>query len=344
VTELDHQASELAAHPPRSQALPHEACGHERERRQVFDARAHEQQRAAAFMWAGAAAGLAAATKYPGALAMTLPLIAVWMAPGTRPSRTVGALAALGGGAAAFVLAAPYTVLDLPAFLNGYAHLASLYAPGLPAEPAWLTYLKHMRNNVQWPAFLLMTGGAVLAVVRGIRGPGRVRWTLAVVFPTLYLWFISRQAGIVYGRYLLPLLPFACILGATAVVSGVSLLRRFSIPRALRTALIVALTVVTLLPALVRSINFDRAILKRSTAALTYDWLVTNVPADADIVVECAELVLTKAAFRSQAVRQLRLQPHEYYVQKGVEYLVACSACYGGYLKSPHLHPKEYAE
>ena len=306
--------------------------------------RAHEQERASAFAWAGAAAGLAAATKYPGALALTLPAVAVWMTPGTRPSRLAGMAAVLGGAAAAFLLAAPYTVLDLPGFLNGYARLASLYAPNVPAEPAWITYLKHIRNNVQWPAFLLMGGGAVLALVRGVRGPGRVRWTLAVFFPLLYLWFISRQAGIVYGRYLLPMLPFTSILAATAVVSGVSLLRRFSIPRALRTALIVTLTVATLLPALVRSVNFNRTIVKRSTAALTYDWLVANVPADADIAVECAELVLTNAPFRSQSFRQLRMHPHDYYRDNGIEYLVACSACYGGYLKNPHLHPREYAD
>ena len=44
--------------------------------------RANEQARAMAFLLAGAAAGLAAATKYTGALALLLPLIAAWMTHG----------------------------------------------------------------------------------------------------------------------------------------------------------------------------------------------------------------------------------------------------------------------
>ena len=91
--------------------------------------RAAERERAVDFAWAGAAAGLAAATKYPGALSLLLPLIAVWMTLGAKPSRALASLAALGGAAAAFLLAAPYTLLDLPAFLNGYAHLAGYYSP-----------------------------------------------------------------------------------------------------------------------------------------------------------------------------------------------------------------------
>ena len=121
---------------------------------------AHERERAASFAWAGAAAGLAAATKYPGALVLVVPLIAVWMTLGTKPSRLVASLAVLGGAAAAFLVAAPYTILDLPAFLNGYAHLAGYYTPKRLAEPAWLTYYKHLSRSMDWPAFLLLLGRA----------------------------------------------------------------------------------------------------------------------------------------------------------------------------------------
>jgi 4-amino-4-deoxy-L-arabinose transferase-like glycosyltransferase len=154
--------------------------------------RAHEQQQMKAFALAGAAAGLAAATKYPGGLAIVMPLMAIWMTPGARPSRIVGALAIVGGSGAAFLIAAPYTFLDLPAFLNGFAHLMTSYNGKAPGDPAWLVYFKHLRNSVQWPALLLMLAGAVLAVVRAIRGSGRVRWALAVTFPVLYFVFISR--------------------------------------------------------------------------------------------------------------------------------------------------------
>jgi 4-amino-4-deoxy-L-arabinose transferase-like glycosyltransferase len=290
--------------------------------------RLHEQPRLASVVVAGCAAGLAAATKYPGALALLLPLLAVWMTRSTRPSRAAATLIVLVSAAGTFLLAAPYTLLDLPAFLNGYARLAAFYAPAGP-EPGWITYLKHIRNSIQWPAALVVAGGLVFAAVRAIRGPGHLRWTMVALFPVAYFVFIARQSGLVYGRYVLPVLPFVCLLAATAVVSGVSFLRRFAIPRALRTALIIALTVATLLPALISSITFNRTIAKRSTAAFAYDWLVTHVAKDAEIVVECNDLVLGYSPLRSRAVRQLRLQEQDHYVKSGAQYLVASSGCYG---------------
>ena len=305
--------------------------------------RAHEHPTARTFAWAGATAGLAAATKYPGAVSLVLPLIAVWMTPETKPSRRVAAASVIGASAVAFLVAAPYTILDLPGFLNGYARLAAGYAGLSPPEPAWIIYLKHLRISVQWPAFLLMLGGSILAVVRAVRGPGRVRWTLAVVFPVLFLWFISTQT-LIFGRYLLPALPFACVLAATAVVSGVSLLRRFSIPRALRTALIITLTVATLLPATIMSVAFDRMLAKKGTVSLAYDWIQQHVAQDAEIVIESAGLTLTETPFKGRNVKQLRHEAYSDYVDTGVEYLVASSQCYGPYLESPHLFPTEYAQ
>ena len=305
--------------------------------------RAHERPAAAAFAWAGVTAGLAAATKYPAGSALLLPLLVAWMTPGARPSRRAAALAAAGGAAAAFLLAAPYTILDLPNFLNGYARLMASYAPE-SGESVALIYVKHLRNSVQWPALLLMGGGAALAVVRAIRGPGRVRWLLAVAYPALYFWILSGQS-LVYGRYLLPLVPFVCLLAAAAVVSGVSLLRRFSIPRALRSALIVGLTVAALLPSAITSIRFNRELGRKGTAALAFEWILRNVPANATVVIESAGLVLTHTPqYQSRNIRQLRQHDYAHYVRTGADYLVASSQVYGPYFEEPHRHPREYAE
>jgi hypothetical protein len=305
--------------------------------------RAHERQSVRAFAWAGAAAGLAAATKYPGGLALLLPLVALWMTPAMRRSRRHAVLAVIGGSAGAFLLAAPYTILDLPAFLDGYARLTASYTSAPPAEAPWSTYLKHLRKSVAWPAFLLMLGGAVLALVRAFKGPGHARWALAVLFPVVYFWFVSRQT-LVFARYLLPLVPFACLLVATAVVSGVSLLRRFSIPRAVRSALIVGLTLATLLPAAMTSIQFDRNLAKQGTAAQAYEWISRNVSQDSDIVTEPGSPVLTHSPFRSRNVRQLRQHAYAEYVETGADYLVASSQCYGPYLESPGSFPNEYGD
>jgi 4-amino-4-deoxy-L-arabinose transferase-like glycosyltransferase len=50
----------------------------------LLSLRANERGRWVDFAWAGAAAGFAAATKYPAALALLLPLLSVWMSRSRR--------------------------------------------------------------------------------------------------------------------------------------------------------------------------------------------------------------------------------------------------------------------
>ena len=308
--------------------------------------RAAERERAIDFAWAGAAAGLAAATKYPGALSLLVPLIAVWLTLGAKPSRLAASLAVLAGAAAAFLLAAPYTILDLPAFLNGYAHLAGYYSPKPLAEAAAITYFKHLTRSMAWPAFLLLLIGIGLGAVRSIRGPGRVRWTVTLVFPLVYFYFLSGQT-LVFGRYLLPLLPSVCLLAAAGCVSGVSLLRRFDIPRTARTAIIAAITIAAVLPPAWQSLVFMRTLTRTSTVELAHAWMLDNIPKGSSIVIE-TQALLTGNAFKSRNVPQLVQDyraPQEYadYVEAGVEYIVASSQKYGDALQMPHKQPALYA-
>lgn len=308
--------------------------------------RASERERAADFACAGAAAGLAAATKYPGALSLLVPLIAVWMTLNAKPSRLLASLSSVAGFGAAFLLGAPYTLLDLPAFLNGYAHLAGYYSPKPLGEPAAVTYYKHLSRSMAWPAFLLLLTGLGLGAVRAIRGPGRVRWTVTIVFPLIYFYFLSGQT-LVYGRYLMPLLPFVCLLAAAGAVSGVSLLRRFDIPRTVRQTIIAAVTIAAVLPPAWISLHFMRDLTRVSTIEQAHAWMIDNLPKGASVVIETRALIAPKT-FNAKNVPQLvqdyrAPEDHAEYVRAGVEYLVASSQKYGDALQFPHRHPDLYA-
>lgn len=308
----------------------------------VLSLRAHERGTIGAFAWAGAAAGLATATKYPGALALVMPLLACWMTTAAVPSRLACSLAVIGGTTAAFMLGAPYTFLDLPGFLNGFARLAGEYRADRYAEGVWLIYLKHLRIAFGWPGILLAGAGAILGVNRLVRGPGRIRWALVLVFGLIYFWFIANQ-GLVYGRYALPIFPALCLLAAAAVISGVSLLRRFEIPRAARTALIAALTIVAILPPAIQAIGFDRMIGRRGTVELAYRWILENLPAGSKIVIESRAMVLPDP-FKITTLPQLRYQDFAWYREAGIEYVVASSQAYGPYMSAPQNYPREYSD
>jgi hypothetical protein len=178
---------------------------------------------------------------------------------------------------------------------------------------------------------------------RAIRGPGRVRWTVTIVFPLLYFYFLSGQT-LVFGRYLLPLLPFVCVLAAVGTVSGVSLLRRFDIPRAPRTAVIAALTAAALLPPAWQSMNFVRTIARTSTVEQAYDWIRSSVPKGSSIVIETQALLLSPKAYKARNVPQLVLDSRapgdrDAYVKDGVDYIVASSQKYGDAMTRPMDFP-----
>jgi 4-amino-4-deoxy-L-arabinose transferase-like glycosyltransferase len=307
----------------------------------LLSLRAAERATTTAFIWAGVAAGLATATKYNGAWVLVVPLLACAMTPAVR-ARLLVTLTILGSALVTFLLAAPYTLLDLPAFLDTFARLSNEYRTSASPGAISQIYLKHLRNGFGYPALIMAGAGMVLGIVRLVRGPGRARWAMAIVFPLAYFWFVSRQ-GIVFARYLLPILPSLCLLAAAAVVSGVSLLRRYEIPRAPRTALIAGLTIAALLQPVLKAIDFNRMIARTSTAALAYDWVQKNVPNNAVIVLESRMLLLPNYPHADNGI-QLRHRQYDDYVADKVDYLIASSASYGQYFASPEKFPREYAE
>jgi len=97
----------------------------------VLALRAHVQHTIRAYAWAGVAVGLAAATKYNGGVAILLPLLVLAISHGDWRWRLRACSAVIGGPAVAFLVGAPYTVLALPEFLNGFAYPSPHY-PGGP--------------------------------------------------------------------------------------------------------------------------------------------------------------------------------------------------------------------
>jgi 4-amino-4-deoxy-L-arabinose transferase-like glycosyltransferase len=224
----------------------------------LFSLMAFERGRRNGFVIAGAAAGLAASSHYAGGLLVLVPLTAAWMTVSDDSPRLSRAASVVIAALAAFVATTPLSIGDLPAFLNGFAAAASPAQAGSIAGAAGaLELMRQLVWALQWPSVILLMSGVALAIVRAITGPGHTRWTLLVSFPVIYFALVAWH-GFSTDTVLLPLLPAAVVLAANAVISGVSLLRRFDIPRAARTALIAALTVLAVLPPAVYSIELVR--------------------------------------------------------------------------------------
>jgi 4-amino-4-deoxy-L-arabinose transferase-like glycosyltransferase len=305
----------------------------------LLSLRAHERRTIAAFALAGAAAGLAAGTKYNAGLAIVLPLAGALMTD-TRPSRTAATLAVVGAALGAFLIVAPYTVLDLPTFLNQFARLLSEYRSAPVLAPVAQTYLKHLRNALQWPGSVIVFAGVALGMFRVFRGPERLKWILIAFFPIFYFRVIATQ-NIAYARYLLPLLPFLSLLGAAAIVAAVDALRDARLPRPVRSVAIVALLLLAVVPPAYTAMRFDANAAKVWTTEQAYGWILHSIPAGSRVTMESRQILLP-ATYRTAYLAQLRLRTFEQYVADGVEYLVASSQCYGPYLDAASGGPQRY--
>lgn len=314
----------------------------------LLSLRAHERASPGAFAAAGAVAGLACATKYPGALAVLLPFLAWACTRLDGRTRWRAAAAILVSFPAAFLLAAPYTILALPAFLEAFAQLSSVYTQSTQWEPGWMIYLKHVRINLGTPSLLLVGTGAAVAAIRLALGPSRARWALVLLFPLGYCWFISRQ-GLIFARYILPSLPFVALLGSIGVMTIVRALQRLiRVPGTPRAKLLpvtvgVLLGLVLIEKAARVSIAFDAGLGRPNTIALAYDRIRREIPAGTYVVVESRALLLPPV-YRSRNIPQLRAHTLDQYRAEGVDYLLASSQGYGPVLDNPQAFASQHAD
>jgi 4-amino-4-deoxy-L-arabinose transferase-like glycosyltransferase len=165
------------------------------------------------FAWAGAACGLAASAKYTGGVAFVGVLVA-WAAFAWRSAGRGRLLAAAAAAAAlAFLATSPYTWLDLPAFLDGFASLFAQYSvPTAAVDPVWRVYAKHLW--LDGPITLI--GALIGAVAVLVHRDHRRRWAPVLAVGLLHYYELSTHSHI-FGRYALPLLPIVCLLASVAV-------------------------------------------------------------------------------------------------------------------------------
>jgi Dolichyl-phosphate-mannose-protein mannosyltransferase len=271
---------------------------------------------------AGAGLGLACATKYTAGIA-ALPLLAaaatrhLASAAGGRPSQRRlggadgaprpaarppwGLLASLALAAAAalvaFVVANPYSLLDFHRFHGDLVHQSSLSSEaqgklGAPQESGIAYYLWSFTWGLGWVPALAAIAGA-LAVWRR---EARLGWVL-VPAPLLFLAFMGLE-GRYFGRWLLPIFPIVCLLGAFLASSaaralaawlagGPSARRLPALARRAAGPALMALAALALLgQGLIYSVHSDVVLARADTRALARAWMVAHVPRGAKVVIE----------------------------------------------------------
>lgn len=315
---------------------------------------AAERGRLRWFLLAGLATGLAAATKYNGALALLMPL-AVALTSRAVAFRWAAILVACGGAAIGFLAAAPYTVLDLKAFLNAFASLASHFTNYERPLDVASTYVKYIRIGfgfrspagnyfgvglwLGWVGWLLAIAGALVLIVELRRGERRTAALVALVFPLTYFFVLSHQS-LKFARYLLPMIPGMCLMVAIGIDVVAARLRRAAALRRWPVAAILVL--LTVVPPASQAVAWDFEEQKMKTEEFAARWIQLNLPRGKLIIIDEPRILL-RPEFPAQYSPRLLSESLESYRNRGVVYLVTSSQQTDRYFSEPTRYPAEVA-
>jgi 4-amino-4-deoxy-L-arabinose transferase-like glycosyltransferase len=248
------------------------------------------------YLIAGVGLGLACASKYTAGIVI-VPLAAAiaarYLDGGERAGRRALAGIALAGLLAllGFLIANPYSLLDYGSFHSELVHQSTLSAEaqgklGAPRQGGLIYYLWSFTWGLGWLPALAALGGAITVW----RRERRLGWML-VPAPLLFLAFMGLQ-GRYFGRWILPIFPIICLLGAFFVVglaeAGARLLARRGRRRARALELVLdsLLVAAVLAQGLIYSVHSGLVLARADTRALTRAWMVANIPPGAKVVVE----------------------------------------------------------
>ncbi len=244
---------------------------------------------------------------------------------------------ASGVAALTFLICAPYTVLDLPAFLNGMAFLMQSYNQERPLPEAMANYVAYLRNWFTWPGVLPAPVGYVALITSAVgllvairTAPSRTVGLLLAVFPLVYFWFVSTQA-LQYGRYLLPIGPMLCVSLAVGVSALTHRLPRGRIGHAV---VFGAVSLALLTPPALTAISWNRTHALTTTAEQAAQWLVSHAAPGDRVVVE-GGLFHLPPRFPATRTNSIIGNSIEEYQRDGVRYLVATSAMSDRYYADP---------
>lgn len=230
------------------------------------------------FALAGLLGGLAASTKYSAAAivgAMAAAQVVLLWRGRVHLSALVPSVAFLAAFGAGFLAGTPYAILDFDTFEGDLrftmSHLSGGH--GIDLGRGWWYHLRRsLPYGLGIPAFIAAIAGLV-PLLRHYRPHAIVMAGFAVSF---YASIGSGQT--VFFRYVLPLVPLACLSAAIAVIHAASWLESH---RGFRRANIIAmLATVIVLPSGVHCVWFDVLLSRTDTRVLAARWLAPRLTSE----------------------------------------------------------------
>lgn len=295
------------------------------------------------YFLAGLCAGLAGATKYNGAMAIVMPLLAhimatTWGEWGWFDSRF---FLAVGGFFLGFFGGNPFALGNLPDFLNDLATVLYHYAnehPGFEGTGNW-----------RWYPGVFLTSADAIWVVAGVFGLLGLLWRdwkkglLLTVFPIIYYLMVSRFV-VRFERNMLPLVPFLALGGGWLLDRVVAWLEgRFEWDRRLSHVLVALGVVLLLALPLATGVSFDLAISEIDHREMAGQWVEENIQEGSKIAIEHYSIPFDYDQYQVEDVIRITDHGLDWYQQEGYEVLIISDGIWEVLRRQPEHYSEKLA-
>lgn len=244
---------------------------------------AHAERAPRGFFLAGLLAGLAASTKYNAALLLVPACISqvIEILDARRERRPLPGDGRLPLFLAPFVVGAllgtPYALADMSGLLDGFRRVTTHLEQGHGVDlgTGWTYHLAvSLRYGVGWPVLAAAFAGAALLAVRDPK-----RAAIVCSFPIAY-YAAAGPGRTVFVRYMIPMLPFLCIMAAVAVDAATrSASARFRLQPRVTAILAACLAGLAILPSATDLVQLDYLLGRTDNRLIAARWIRERVPA-----------------------------------------------------------------
>ena len=270
------------------------------------------------YIGAGFVCGLAASTKFTGALLaaplLLVPLLRVRRLDDVLSFRVLGGPLAMAAG---FLAATPFAVLDLPKFVHytGYV-LRNYNRPGYVGQGAtWRWQLDYLFTDRNAALVLPAAAGLLLSLWRW----GRRGW-IVNSFAVLVL-LTASTTSIRETRTWLPVAPIACVWAALALDMLWQWLGRLG--RSERAAAFSVVLLLVFLPLVEQTARANRSLAGPDVRTLVADWIHTHVPPGSIIAFDRFPANLNTDGWPVELIFGHYMEDLDWYTERNVRYLVA---------------------
>lgn len=301
----------------------------------LFSIRIVDEPKLRYYAAAGIAAGLAIASKYNAGLILVPLVVAHFLrfgAIGWRRKELFIGLIAIG---LTFVIAVPFSVLDLKNFWEGVQWQAFSYSiEGHAGQEG---------NALQWySSYLLGMEGAMVVfaiICSAYCLITRSKKSLVLLsFPVVYFLFVSLLL-VRNARTIMLIIPFLDLLAAQLLVNVYEWLtgaQRFR--RGIGAAILAAMCALMIVPPLQTALAANISLTQSDGRESARQWLEANLPVGARVAEEAYSPYLDTKRFVVQGFDAIVDHPTEWYPQNGFEYLVLSQGMYKRFFDEPERY------